>query len=131
MLGFLARRLTRCPTLLVLTYRDDELGPRHRLRLLLGEVAISAVARRIGLRPLSADAVRVMVGARGVDAVVLRELTAGNPFFLTEVLSDPGGGGLPPTVSDAVLARAARLSMPAQLVLQVAAVADHASSPGC
>ena len=40
LLGFLARRLTRCPTLLVLTYRDDELGPRHPLRLILGDLAI-------------------------------------------------------------------------------------------
>jgi DNA-binding CsgD family transcriptional regulator len=121
LLGFLVRRLSRCKALLVLTYRDDELGPRHPLRLLLGDLAVSAVVRRISLTPLSEDAVRVMVGANGFDVVALRELTAGNPFFVSEVLANPRTG-LPSTVRDAVLARTARLSMPAQEVLQAAAV---------
>jgi DNA-binding CsgD family transcriptional regulator len=122
LLGFLARRLAQCRTLLILTYRDDELGPRHPLRLTLGDLASSGVVRRVGLQPLSADAVRSLVGTRGVDVSALRELTGGNPFFVTEVLAEPGSG-LPATVRDAVLARAARLSAGAQEVLQAAAVA--------
>ncbi|MBV9547112.1 MAG: hypothetical protein JOY61_22310 [Chloroflexi bacterium] len=47
--------------------------------------------------------------------------TSGNPFFATEVLAS-AESGLPPTVRDAVLARAARLSPAAQEVLHAAAV---------
>jgi predicted ATPase len=103
-------------------YRDDELGPRNPLRLVLGDLAVSNVVRRVVLTPLSEHAVRLMVGARGLDATALRELTSGNPFFVTEVLANPGAELLP-TVRDAVLARVARLSVPAQELMQAAAVA--------
>ena len=36
---FLGRRIRQVPALLVLTYRDDELGPRHPLRIVLGDGA--------------------------------------------------------------------------------------------
>jgi predicted ATPase len=51
----------------------------------------------------------------------LHRQTGGNPFFITEVLASTDGG-LPPSIRDAVLARAARLSLSAQAVLQAAAV---------
>ena len=44
----------------------------------------------------------------GVDADALYRQTSGNPFFVTEALA-VGGEGVPETVRDAVLARAARL----------------------
>src|SRR6185503_4776245 len=47
--------------------------------------------------------------------------TGGNPFYVTEVLATRGDA-VPPTVMDAVLARAARLSAPARRVLDAAAV---------
>jgi tetratricopeptide (TPR) repeat protein len=47
--------------------------------------------------------------------------TGGNPFFVTEVLGAPGRE-VPPTVRDAVLARAARLSPTARGALDAAAV---------
>jgi DNA-binding CsgD family transcriptional regulator/tetratricopeptide (TPR) repeat protein len=61
------------------------------------------------------------VGKRAIDPIALHRQTAGNPFFVTEVLSSPEGG-LPATVRDAVLARAARLSASGQAVLQAAAL---------
>ncbi|MBV9174714.1 MAG: hypothetical protein JOZ81_32020 [Chloroflexi bacterium] len=60
-LGFLARRLGRCSTLLILTYRDDEVGQRHPLRRLLGDLAGSPLVRRLALPRLSEAAIRVMV----------------------------------------------------------------------
>ena len=54
-----------------------------------------------------------MVGERGIDARELHHRTAGNPYFVTEVLANEGIA-MPPTVRDAVLARVARLSPPAQ-----------------
>jgi len=47
--------------------------------------------------------------------------TGGNPFFVTEVLASEGTS-VPLTVRDAVLARAARLSLAAREVLDAASV---------
>jgi predicted ATPase len=35
---YLGRRIARLPALFVLTYRDDEVGPRHPLRSVIGEL---------------------------------------------------------------------------------------------
>ena len=48
-------------------------------------------------------------------------VTAGNPFFVTEVLA-ASGEDIPATVRDAVLARAGRLSSDARRLLEAAAV---------
>jgi DNA-binding CsgD family transcriptional regulator len=118
LLRYLMRRLDRTRTLAVATYRDDEVGTSHPLRLLLGEVSAD---RRIALRPLTVEGVRTLAAGSDVDPVALHELTHGNPFFATEVLAS-GGSERPESVRDAVLARAARLSPEAQEVLQAAAV---------
>jgi DNA-binding CsgD family transcriptional regulator/tetratricopeptide (TPR) repeat protein len=121
LLRFLARRLGPAPTLLVVTYRDDEVGPQHPVQLLAGDLTSSALVRRLGLAPLSRQAVAVLAGPHGVDPGALYERTGGNPFFVTEVLA-AGDEAIPATVADAVLARAARLSPPARQVLDAAAV---------
>jgi hypothetical protein len=107
---FLARRIQRLPVLLVLTYRDDEIGPRHPLRSVIGELP-AAVAVRVPLTPLSRDAVGVLAGQtnRAHLGDQLHRATDGNPFFVTEVLA-ADGAGVPASIRDAVLARAARLS---------------------
>lgn len=121
LLRFLSRRIGPRCVLLVVTYRDDELGARHPLRLLLGDLAASSEVRRIALRPLSETAVRELAMGSGLDAAVLFRHTGGNPFFVTEVLA-ARGSALPETVRDAVLARAARLPGLARTALEVAAV---------
>ena len=118
LLRFLGRRVERTCSLLLLTYRDDELGPGHPLRAVLGDLTSPAVVR-LSLSPLSAAAVRALLGDGG-DADALYRRTGGNPFFVTEVLA--AGGSLPPTVRDAVLARAARLPAAARALLEAAAV---------
>jgi ATP/maltotriose-dependent transcriptional regulator MalT len=118
---FLVRRIRQVPALLLLTYRDDELGPRHPLRIVLGDHATSGAVRRIALPPLSVAAVRSLAGERRLDAEALHRSTGGNPFFVTEALASRDGG-IPATVRDAVLARAARLSPPARAALETAAV---------
>jgi hypothetical protein len=42
LLSFLGRRLGRMPALVVATYRDDELGDTHPLRMVLGDLALLA-----------------------------------------------------------------------------------------
>jgi hypothetical protein len=86
--------------------------------VLLGNVA---AVRRLQLRPLSRNAVATIVGDSGIDPDRLFATTAGNPFFVAEVLAT-GGKNIPPTVRDAVLARAAQFTPPARLVLEAAAV---------
>ncbi|MCC6187457.1 MAG: AAA family ATPase [Anaerolineales bacterium] len=121
LLRYAGRRISRTQALLVLTYRDDELGPRHPLRLVLGDLVTLPAARRIPLPPLSESAVRALVGERRLDSADLYRQTGGNPFFVGEVLSS-GGSGIPATVREAVLARAARLTEAGQALLAAAAV---------
>lgn len=115
-----ARRIDSVPVLLVLTYRDDGLHRSHPLRSLLGELP-TAMSARHELPRLSETAVAALAGASTLDLGELYERTGGNPFYVTEVLA-AGGGRIPPTVRDAVLARAAGLSGAARDVLEAVAV---------
>jgi DNA-binding CsgD family transcriptional regulator/tetratricopeptide (TPR) repeat protein len=118
LLRFLGRRLERTSTLVVATYRDDEVGAQHPLRAVLGDVETK---RRIALPPLSEEGVRSLARGSDLDAGDLHRQTGGNPFFVTEVLA-AGGTGVPSSVRDAVLARASRLEVAAREVLDAAAV---------
>lgn len=104
---FLGRRVGRMRSLLVVTYRDDEVPANHPLRVTLGAVP-SSDTRRIRLSPLSAAAVAQLAQPSGVDAAALYELTGGNPFYVTESLADPASP-VPLSVQDAVMARVGRL----------------------
>ena len=121
LLRFLARRLRDARALVLVTYRDDGLSPDHPLRTVLGELASERVTRRVGLAPLSRDAVRRLADGTGIEHTELFDLTAGNPFLVTEVL-EADTGDVPPSARDAVLARIARLSPDARSVLEAAAV---------
>jgi tetratricopeptide (TPR) repeat protein len=76
---------------------------------------------QLRLPPLSRDAVEELAGTHGMDAEELYVKSAGNPFFVTEVLAG-GGTAVPPTVRDAVLGRIGRLGAAAQGVLEAVAV---------
>jgi DNA-binding CsgD family transcriptional regulator/tetratricopeptide (TPR) repeat protein len=117
----LARRIEAVPTLLVLSYRDDELNRSHPLRLVLGDLSGGGQVARVELGGLSRSAVAVLARPQGLDAGELYARTGGNPFFVTEVLA-AGTGRIPRTVRDAVLARAARLGPAASALLDAAAV---------
>lgn len=120
LLKYLGRRIRQTTSLMILTYRDDEIGMDHPLRFLLGDLASSGTLHRIPVSSLTNEAVRELAKNKNVDSVALHRLTNGNPFFVTEVLA--GESGIPTTVRDAVLARAARLSHSARAVLEAAAV---------
>ena len=115
------RRVGDVPALLVLSYRDDGLDRSHPLRIVLGDLPGSDRVTRLALAGLSAQAVAELAGPEGVDAGDLHRWTAGNPFYVTEVLA-AGSGLVPHSVRDAVLARAARLDGTAREVLDAAAV---------
>ncbi|NUT33713.1 MAG: AAA family ATPase, partial [Hamadaea sp.] len=121
LLRYLVRRIGRLPALVVGTFRHDGLGQNHPLRLLLGDLATAPTVRRLEVAPLSADAVAALAVPAGLNPQRLYAATAGNPFYVTEAIA-AGGDGIPATVRDAVLARAARLSDRARQVLDVAAL---------
>ncbi|MDM7831869.1 AAA family ATPase [Cellulomonas edaphi] len=123
-LRFLVRRIERIPVVVVVAYRDVPIG--HALLALLGDVARMESTERLTLPPLSAEAVRALVGERvgehGVDHQAIRDLTGGNPFFVAEIARHPGQV-LPTTVRDAVLSSTAGLA-PAEVdALQLIATA--------
>jgi DNA-binding CsgD family transcriptional regulator/MoxR-like ATPase len=117
---YLVRRIHRTRTLLVLTCRDDEPGSRLPIRTLLGDLPAANVVR-LPLAPLSVHGVAILAQRVQRSPAGVHEVTGGNPFFVTEVLAS-SAHGVPPTISDAVLARAARLSPGAHEVLELTAV---------
>jgi DNA-binding CsgD family transcriptional regulator/tetratricopeptide (TPR) repeat protein len=125
-LRYLIRRIAVLPAVLVLTYRDDELGRDHGLQGLLGQAARTDRVRRLPLSRLSADAVRRLSADSPVDVDEVFELTAGNPFFVHELLVSARGEAVPPSIADAVLARLRRLDPVAQEMLEQLAVVPAA-----
>jgi predicted ATPase len=121
LLSYLGRRIQHLPVLLLVTYRDDALVSNDPLRLTLGGLASQRATRRLGLPPLSAAGVATLTQGTKIDATELHQLTAGNAFFITEVLQ-ADGDGLPVSVRDAVLARTRTLSTPAREALDTAAL---------
>lgn len=127
LLRYLGRRIAAARSLLIATFRDDEVGPRHPLRRLLGDLATVGPVCQVDLVPLSLAAVRHLAHGSGQDAAELHTRTGGNPFYVTEALASPGA--VPRRVSDAVLARASRLSPAAWQVLTTAAVMGSPIDP--
>jgi hypothetical protein len=68
LLRFLAPPLGPAATLMVVTYRDDEVGLQHRVQLLAGDLASSALFRRPRLAPLSRRGVAVLAELEGLSA---------------------------------------------------------------
>ena len=126
---FLAGRIERLDALIIATYRDDELGRTHPLRVVLGSLATVHGIRRIRVRPLSRDAVGVLADPYFADADELYRLTSGNPFFVTEVLASLPDQ-VPETVRAAVLARAAQLSADARPLLDALSVLPSGADAG-
>ena len=127
LLRFLGRRIASTRCLAVATYRDDEVGPRHGLRRVLGDLATADAVHRLTVPPLSREAVQRLAAGTLVEPQALYERTRGNPFYVTEMLN--AVGELPPTIHDAVLARAARLQPSAWAVLEAAAIIGSPIGP--
>ncbi|MET0580257.1 MAG: AAA family ATPase, partial [Ilumatobacteraceae bacterium] len=127
LIALVAKRLRTTRALVVVTCRDDELALDHPLRVVLGGLALAGVDR-IGLAPLSLDAVRRLADRGPVDADELFRMTGGNPFFVTEVLAT-GRADLPRSVRDAVIARAAALDPDARSLLEALSVVPGVAPP--
>jgi predicted ATPase len=123
---FVARRIGALRLLLVISFRDDELPAAHPLAVTLGDLATCAAVSRIGLEPLTSQAVAVLAAGSGLNAEQLHQLTGGNPFFVTEVLAAGPDAltrqGLPRSISEVVCGRLARLSAKARETAYAVAV---------
>jgi DNA-binding CsgD family transcriptional regulator/tetratricopeptide (TPR) repeat protein len=123
LIRYLGRRLPAESVLLILSLRTDEVALDHALGRLGGDLPAAALVR-ISVAPLSEAAVATLAQRAGYDDDQLYRVTAGNPFFVTEVLANAGGvaGVLPITVRDAVWARLARLDTQERWVLDLVSV---------
>jgi hypothetical protein len=83
--------------LLLVTYREEALVANDPLRLTLGGLASQRATRRLSVPTLSTAGVATLARGTGIDATELHRLTAGNPFFVTEVLQT-GSDALPVSV---------------------------------
>jgi DNA-binding CsgD family transcriptional regulator len=132
LLRFLSRRIESLPLLLLVSYRDDEIGDRHPLAVLLGDLATSTAVSRIGVAPLSAEAVGKLTTGSGVNADTLYRLTGGNPFYVTEVLAAGpdtfARDALPRSISEAVRGRLARLTTAGRDTAHAAAICGPRAS---
>ena len=117
---YLARRIDRLAALLVVSYRDEELGDDHPFRRMVGALAGPSVLR-IELEGLSDGAVAELAAAAGLDPGPVVAAVGGNPFYLSEVLAAPAAA-VPPSVRHAVQARFASLPAACRASLERLAV---------
>ena len=123
LLVFLGRRVASTRALALATFRDDEVGAGHPLRAVLGNLATTPAVHRLEVPRLSRAGVRELATGTDIDADRLFDVTEGNAFFVTEVLAVRSPAPtVPSSVSDAVLARVARLSRSARRAVEEAAV---------
>jgi len=117
----LGRRIGALPALLVLTFRGGEVSPAHPLRAALGAIRADDSVY-LELAPLSERAVASLAGD---DSDEVYAVTAGNPFYVTELLASRPAADLPPSVANAVLGRASRLDDDSWRLVQLVSVVPN------
>jgi len=98
---FLARRITQLRCLFILSYRDDEIHSGHPLRNFSGQLPRDSFSR-LELTHLSREAVKKMASEKGYDGEYVFKMTAGNPFYVNEILSSYNVE-VPESIKDAIL----------------------------
>ena len=116
----LGRHIAGLPVLLVVTFRDDEVGPDHPLRRTLAALPARAVTR-IPLAPLSEDCVLEQARRAGRTPEIVYRLAGGNPLLVTELLK-ADDSAVPGAVQDLVLNRLRALPADARDLAQLVAV---------
>ena len=105
---FLAKRINKYKSLLIITYRSDEIGSTHPLRLTFSNIP-SKYLRRFELPPLSKHAVKMLANSFGRKDDSIFTKTGGNPFLIKELLMN-NQENIPATVKDLIAFRLSRLS---------------------
>ena len=91
LIRLLARRIDQLRILLLASYRDDEIGPSHPIRVLLGDLAGVSGAHRCPVEPLSPRGVARLAAGRGLDVDELYRVTGGNAFLRDRGVGDRRG----------------------------------------
>jgi len=115
-LAYLARRLEQLRLLLVVSLRPEDSSSVALRRFLGGLPARGTV--RVELSPLSRAAVAELNDGGVWNSDELFRVTGGNAFYVTEALAGSPAGGVPQTVTDAVLARLHRTGEACQRALE-------------
>lgn len=123
-LQYLVRRIASLPAVLLMTYCDD-LAADHQVRRLLATASESVGTRHLPLQRLTLGAVRQLSIGSSSNPDEVFAVTAGNPFFVGEMLACGATDVVPDTVVDAVQSRIRNLSPGA-----LAAVEQFAVLPG-
>jgi len=120
---YLGRRISLLRTMVVLSARSDEVGAEHPLSHVLGDLP-SATVTRLRLESLSPEAVAELARPSGRAGAELHRVTAGNPFFVTELLASGEGDQkrIPDSIRDAVWSRLSRLSEGEREVLETISI---------
>jgi ATP/maltotriose-dependent transcriptional regulator MalT len=116
---YLGRRIGRISVVLIVTFREDEVAPGDPLHRVFGDLPSSSV-RRLNLQALSRSAVDLLAPERDGSTSDLYQLTGGNPFLVTELVTFEDR--VPRSVLDAIASRMARLSDDARQVVEQVAV---------
>src|SRR5580704_8556965 len=132
---FLARMLRRERVAIIGTYRTDDMNRRHPLREVVAELGRLPSVALVELGPLPAAALAEHLsslpnGPSRLSTALLSSLVdraEGNAYYAEELLAASSGssGMLPSGLAALLLARVARASDAAQLVLRAAAVAGR------
>ncbi|MGH1470316.1 MAG: helix-turn-helix transcriptional regulator [Cellvibrionaceae bacterium] len=123
LLKYLGRRISMLPALIIISFRDDEVINDHPLTRVLGELP-SSHTQRIDLLPFSKEAIETLGIPTGYSLEELYNVTGGNPFFVTELLSchhNPEAI-IPASIKDAVGSRLSRLSLDERNLLETISV---------
>ena len=133
LLDYLVRRLRQGRTLLVATFRNDELPRGHPLMPVLAELARSGRTTRLDVPPMPDSDVGALIREIRGPAVppsqvlAIVERSEGNPFLAEELLALGAGRGapLPANLREVLLARIERLSAAAAEIARIAALAGR------
>jgi DNA-binding CsgD family transcriptional regulator/tetratricopeptide (TPR) repeat protein len=124
---FLVGGLRQTAVLIVLTYRSDELDRHHPVRRLVAELSRAPRVRTRALPALTESQTALQLAALSgapVDpatVAAIQRRSEGNPFYSEELLAAAGGGTIPTTLRETLLARLDRVSPRTQQVVRVAA----------
>src|SRR5262245_59836447 len=127
-LRFIGRRVTGTRSVVLVTYRDDEVGADHPLRAVLGDLATAPGCERLHVPPLTPEGIRALTAGAALDADHLHRVTGGNAFYVTEVLASRDWS-VPLSVTDAVLARVSRIPADARALVDLVSVAPGGLEP--
>jgi DNA-binding SARP family transcriptional activator len=121
-LGYVVNRLHDTPLLLALAYRSEDAAAA--LAHLVANWAREGILRRVPLERLRIEDTMMLISALGGDPTLAHytEQSAGNPYFLIELVRAPSPQQIPAALADILRARLDRLPETARGVLSAAVV---------